>query len=63
MLDMMILSPGSGRNYEIHYCVYDGVKGYWEIKYEISWYHGNLHEFRLRKLHITDKRVKDFYEC
>ena len=63
MLDMMILSPGSGRSYEILYCLYNDIKKYWMIRYEISWYNGNLHEFRHRKLHITDKRVMEFYEC
>ena len=63
MLDMMILSPGSGRSYELLYCIYNEVKKYWMIRYEISWYQGNLHEYRFGKLYITDKRVMEFYEC
>ena len=63
MLDMMILSPGSGRSYEILYCIYDSIKEYWVIRYEISWFDKEGRHFRHRRLQVTDKRVMEFYEC
>lgn len=63
MLDMMILSPGSGRSYEILYCIYDSIKEYWVIRYEIKWFDKEGRHFRHRRLQVTDKRVMEFYEC